>query len=688
MRIEFHDRNGGKISGKSFEFMVKLSAYMGELNSEGRTIKMKRYVGVLLSITSLPSKYGIGCFDQAAYDFVDWLEKSGQKYWQILPLGSTSHGGAYDSPYQAYSAFAGNPYFISLDALIKEGVLTEEECAEVDFGSDPNKVDYDLLSKNRLPLLRKAYERSEIYKNEDFKKFCDDNFWWLDDYALFLSVRSYLGGKGWTQWPEDIRMHYGPALDYYRGLLYFDIEFRKYLQFKFYEQWSALKKYANDKNIEIVGDIPIYVSPDGSDVWAQPELFQLDENNQMVNIAGCPPDDFSADGQVWGNPLYNWEYHKKTNYHWWVTRLWYSFKLYDVVRIDHFRGFDEYFSIPSATGKAKDGHWEKGPGMELFETLEKELGDRKFIAEDLGHMTDGVRKLVKDSGFPNMKVLQFAWNVADTTGVNDYLPHNFGSNNVVYTGTHDNETVAGWYASLTAEGKEQIRDYIDDHHTADADMYKKIIRMAMMCASETCIVPMQDWAGLDNSARMNTPGTVDNNWSWRMSADLTTDELSEEVLALTKRFNRANWAALDAVKKAKEEADKKAAEAAKLAAIAAVDAADIDADDDAEGEIILSVDGQDEDIVVAFELEDHAEIEIEMEIDDEEIVVEVEMEDHAEVEMELEIEGEDVVVEVELEKTTESEDPAVAAAIEAAVKAVVARTDKKVAKTSRKKGKK
>ena len=516
---------------------------------------MKRDAGILLSITSLPSKYGIGCFDQAAYDFVDWLAEAGQRYWQILPLGSTSHRGAYDSPYQAFSAFAGNPYFISLDALIKEGVLTEKECEAAEFGDDKEKVDYDLMFKNRMPLLHKAYERSNVSENEAFLKFTKENFWWLDDYALFMAARKLFEGKGWTEWPEDLRMRYGYALDYYREKLYFDIEFQKYVQFKFYEQWSALKKYANDKHIEIVGDIPIYVSPDGSDVWAQPELFQLDESNKMVNIAGCPPDNFSADGQVWGNPLYNWDYHKKTNYHWWVTRLWYSFKLYDVVRIDHFRGFDEYFSIPASSGKAKDGHWEKGPGMDLFNTLERELGERKFIAEDLGLMTDGVRKLVKDSGFPNMKVLQFAWNVADTTGVNDYLPHNFGSNNVVYTGTHDNETVVGWYASLTEEGKEQIREYIDDHHTKDADMYKKLIRMAMMCSSATCIVPLQDWAGLGNSARMNTPGTVDNNWSWRAKADLMSDELGKEILMLTKRFNRANWDALDAMKKLNEEVE-------------------------------------------------------------------------------------------------------------------------------------
>lgn len=561
---------------------------------------MKRYAGVLLSITSLPSKYGIGCFDQAAYDFVDWLEKSGQKYWQILPLGSTSHGGAFDSPYQAYSAFAGNPYFISLEDLIKEGVLTEEECEAVDFGSNPEKVDYEALNKNRLSLLHKAYERSEIYKNEDFHQFCNENFWWLNDYALFMSVRAYLGDKGWTQWPEDIRMHYGNAIDYYSEKLYFDIEFQKYLQFKFYEQWSKLKQYANDKHIEIVGDIPIYVSPDGSDVWAQPELFQLDENNKMVNIAGCPPDNFAADGQVWGNPLYNWDYHKKTNYHWWVTRLWYSFKLYDVVRIDHFRGFDEYFSIPASTGKAKDGHWEKGPGMDLFETLEKELGERKFIAEDLGLITEGVRQLVKDSGFPNMKVLEFAWDIEDTTGVNDYLPHNYGTNCVVYTGTHDNETVAGWYGGLTEEGKEQIRVYMDDHHTEDAQMYKKLIRMAMMSSAQTCIVPLQDWAGLDNSARMNAPGTVDDNWSWRMKNGLTTEELAEEVLAVTKAFNRANWDAIDAVKE-------KEAKAAAKAAKDAVDAADIDGDE-SDVEVELELVTEDEDVLVEVELEAEAEI--------------------------------------------------------------------------------
>ena len=510
---------------------------------------MNRTSGVLLSVTSLPSKYGIGCFDQAAYDFVDWLEKAGQKYWQILPLGATSHSGAFDSPYQAYSAFAGNPYFISLDALVEEGVLTVAECEGVNFGTDPQHVDYQALFENRLSLLHKAYERSQIHLNGDYQNFCKENFWWLDDYALFMAVKDFFGGASWNQWPNDIRMHYSFALDYYREKLYFDVEFQKYLQFKFYEQWSALKKYANDKDIQIVGDMPIYVSPDGSDIWAQPEMFQLDENNMPTQIAGCPPDGFSADGQVWGNPLYRWDYHKATGYHWWITRMWYSYKLYDVVRIDHFRGFDEYFAIPATSNSAKDGHWEKGPGMDLFNTLRNALGERGVIAEDLGLMTEGVRRLVKDSGFPNMKVLQFAFDKEDIGGGNDYLPHNYNQNCVVYTGTHDNETISGWFLGLGKEDRDFVRDYMGDQDTAIKWMYKKLIAMAMRSTANMCIIPAQDWLGLDNSSRMNMPGTVDANWSWRLCPGQITDELAEEVLIITKRFGRANWDALKRLEK-------------------------------------------------------------------------------------------------------------------------------------------
>lgn len=507
---------------------------------------MKRYAGVLLSVTSLPSRYGIGCFDQAAYDFVDWLEKAGQRYWQILPLGATAHGGSDDSPYQAYSAFAGNPYMISLEALIEEGVLTRQECDGVDFGANPAKVDFDKLHENRFALLHRAYERSSISENREYQRFCSDNAWWLNDYALFMALKGFFGGVSFRQWPEDIRMHWGFAVDYYNRELYFEVEFQKYMQFQFDRQWAKLKAYANAKHIRIVGDIPIYVSPDGSDVWAHPELFQLDEGNKPTAIAGCPPDAFAADGQVWGNPLYRWDFHRATGYEWWVSRMWHSFKLYDVVRVDHFRGFDEYFSIPEGAATAKGGHWEKGPGMELFNTIRYRLGDVSIIAEDLGFMTEGVRRLVRDSGFPNMKVLQFAVDPADTAGNNDYWPHNYNANCVVYTGTHDNETVAGWYAGLKDDAKKQLRDYLCNHYTPDEEMYKVLINLTMAAVARDCIVPIQDYLGLDNDARMNKPGTVGINWRWRLLPGQVTEELGQELLALAKRTGRANWDAINA----------------------------------------------------------------------------------------------------------------------------------------------
>ena len=509
---------------------------------------MKRYAGVLLSVTSLPSKYGIGCFDQAAYDFVDWLVKAGQKYWQILPLGATSHGGSDDSPYQAYSAFAGNPYLISLEDLIEEGVLTEEECEAVDFGTDPDKVDYDKLHENRLALLHLAYERSNISRNPDFQAFCQNNHWWLNDYALFMALKAFFKEVPFRAWPEDIRMHWGFALDYYNRELYFDVEFQKYLQFKLDQQWTRLNKYANENHIKIVGDIPIYVSPDGADVWAHPELFQLDEKNESSSIAGCPPDAFAEDGQVWGNPLYRWDFHKATGYEWWVTRMWHSFKLYDVVRIDHFRGFDEYFSIPADKASAKYGHWEKGPGMDLFNTIRRRLGDVEVIAEDLGLMTEGVRQLVKDSGYPNMKVLQFAVDPADIALSNDYWPQHYNRNCVVYTGTHDNETLAGWYACLSKEAKEQRRAYLGNYAIAEKRMYKAAINCAMTSVAKDCIIPIQDHLGLPNTCRMNQPGTVGFNWRWRLIPGQVTGELAAEVREMTIRANRGNWDAINANK--------------------------------------------------------------------------------------------------------------------------------------------
>ena len=499
---------------------------------------MKRAAGILLSVTSLPSKYGIGCFSQTAYDFVDWLKEAGQTFWQILPIHPTSYG---DSPYQSFSTFAGNPYFISLEALIEEGVLTEEECDAASLGSNPGRVDYAQLYYNRYPLLRKAYERSNIAQKEDYQAFVKENSWWLSDYALFMAVKNFFGGKSWSEWPEDIRLRWGYSLDYYRRELYYDVEFQQYMQFKFFQQYKALKKYANDKGIQIVGDIPIYVSMDSADTWANPDLFQLDDDNNPLAVAGCPPDAFSATGQLWGNPLYNWDYHKKTGYQWWTTRMWYCYQLYDVTRIDHFRGFDEYYAIPFGEETAINGKWKKGPGMDLFNALQEKLGEHEVIAEDLGFMTDTVRKLVKDSGFPNMKVLEFAFDARDTGSASDYLPHNYTENCVAYTGTHDNETLVGWYNCITKEEQQLVRDYLCDAHTPKKHLYKSLIALAMRSAAKYCIVPMQDYLGLGNECRMNHPSTLGGNWEWRLTPEQLSEENCKMIGETTRLYGRFNF---------------------------------------------------------------------------------------------------------------------------------------------------
>ncbi len=495
----------------------------------------KRAAGILLPITSLPSKYGIGCFSKTAYDYVDWLKDAGQTFWQILPICPTSYG---DSPYQSFSTYAGNPYFISLEALVEEGVLTAEECDCLEFGDDPTDIDYEALYNNRYILLTMAYERSNISLNPDYQNFLAENRWWLDDYALFMALKNFFSGKSWNEWPEDIRFRYSYALDYYRRELYFDIEFQMYMQFKFFQQYRALKAYANSKGIQIIGDIPIYVAMDSADTWANPQLFQLDENNVPTAVAGCPPDGFSADGQLWGNPLYRWDYHARTGYQWWVTRLWYAFQLYDVTRIDHFRGFDEYYSIPYGDTTARNGHWEKGPGIELFRAVEANLGWHEVIAEDLGYVTDTVRQMVRDSGFPGMKVLEFAFDTRDTGSAADYQPHNYTENSVVYTGTHDNETLVGWFGSISKEEMQMARDYLCDQHTPKKWLYKSCIAMAMRSVSKYCIIPMQDWLGLDNTCRMNFPSTIGTNWRWRLTEDQLSDQLKEEILTVTRRYNR------------------------------------------------------------------------------------------------------------------------------------------------------
>lgn len=499
---------------------------------------MQRTAGILLPVSSLPSAYGIGCFSKEAYDFVDWLKEAGQTYWQILPLGVTSYG---DSPYQSFSAFAGNPYFIDLDALVQEGALTAQECGAVNFGRKAADIDYKRLYQGRGQLLRLAYSRSDISKNEAYRAFCAKNAWWLEDYALFMAVKDRFEGKPWTEWAEDIRLRWQNAMDYYHRELYFEVEYHKYLQFKFDEQWRKLKAYANAKGIHIIGDIPIYVSMDSADAWAAPQLFQLNDQNLPTAVAGCPPDGFSPTGQLWGNPLYRWQAHRETGYQWWITRLWYCFEMYDVVRIDHFRGFDEYFSIPYGSDTALTGHWEKGPGIELFRAVEHALGKREIIAEDLGYVSDSVRQLVQDSGFPGMKVLEFAFDSRDTGSASDYLPHNYPVNSVAYTGTHDNETLVSWYQNIQPEERRLVREYLCDEATPDEQLNKSLIALVMRSAAAYCIVPLQDWLGLDNACRLNTPSTVGTNWRWRVKKTQLGKKLQQEILQMTMRYGRMNW---------------------------------------------------------------------------------------------------------------------------------------------------
>ena len=470
-----------------------------------------RASGILMPVFSLPSRYGIGSFSKSAYQFVDMLKKAGQKYWQILPLCPTSYG---DSPYQSFSTYAGNPYFIDLDQLIEEKLLTRKECQACDFGDDPQDIDYGKLYENRFKLLRKAYERANVGEDQEFEAYRRENAWWLDDYALFMAVKDRFDGVAWNEWAEDIRLRWSNAMDYYRRELYYEIEFYSYLQFVFMKQWKKLKNYANINGIEIIGDIPIYVAFDSADAWANPELFQFDAENLPTAVAGCPPDGFSADGQLWGNPLYRWDYHRETGFDWWIRRIAYCSELYDVVRIDHFRGFDEYYSIPYGDTTARNGHWEKGPGIALFEAAKNRLGELNIIAEDLGYITDSVKKLVADSGFPGMKVLEFAF---DSREKSDYLPYTYEKNSVVYTGTHDNETIAGWYAGLDKSDLKMCTDYMNIDRIPGKEYHWDFIRLAMLSVSDLCVIPIQDYLGLDNRARINHPSTLGTNWRWRLA---------------------------------------------------------------------------------------------------------------------------------------------------------------------------
>lgn len=490
-----------------------------------------RKSGVLLPVSSIPSKYGIGTFSKQAYNFIDLLEKAGQSYWQILPLGPTGYG---DSPYQSFSTFAGNPYYIDLEALIEAGYLTEAECDQYDFGDNDEYIDYEKIYLSRFKVLKTAYHNSEIEKDPDYTKFVRDNGYWLDDYALYMAVKNSFDGKSWSEWDEDIKLRKPAAMKQYREQYAEEVAFYQFQQYLFAKQWFALKEYANRKKIQIIGDIPIYVAFDSADTWANPELFQLDDTLTPIAVAGCPPDAFSATGQLWGNPLYKWDYHKKTEYAWWMKRIAYCYELYDVVRIDHFRGFDEYYSIPYGDETAEYGHWEQGPGYDIFKTMKAKLGNKAVIAEDLGFLTDSVIRLVKKTGYPGMKILQFAF---DSREESDYLPHNYVANSIVYTGTHDNDTTLGWYEKLSRKDKAFAKRYLNIRSRKDVQW--EFIRAAMASVSDTCVIPMQDYLGLGEEARINIPSTLGINWKWRMLPGQFTEELAERIYKMTKLYGRA-----------------------------------------------------------------------------------------------------------------------------------------------------
>ncbi len=470
--------------------------------------QLKRGAGILLHISSLPSDYGIGTMGKVAYEFVDKLVEAGQKYWQVLPLGPTSYG---DSPYQSFSAFAGNPYFIDLDMLCEEGLLNVDEVRNIKWCDIDCRVSYERLWDNRDKVLLEAFLKSRHRDLASYKQFETDNCYWLEDYALFMACKTHFNNEEWLKWDEDIRFRQPDALARYKIYLADQIDFWKFIQYKFYEQWSLLKKYANQKGISIIGDIPIYVALDSADIWVNPHLFQLDENRKPVHVAGCPPDAFSDEGQKWGNPLYDWKAMEIENFAWWRRRMTNSSRIYDVVRIDHFIGVVRYYSIP-ANGSAKHGFFSWGPGEKLVKAIDESIGDAKIIAEDLGVVVPEVGELLEKSGYPGMKVLEFAF---DCNTENEHLPHNYTKNCVAYGGTHDNDTLMGYYSSLDIKNMAYAMKYADS--ASEGNLIDKVFIMAYRSVANTVIFQMQDILKKDNSARMNYPSTIGSNWRWRLT---------------------------------------------------------------------------------------------------------------------------------------------------------------------------
>lgn len=498
-------------------------------------MRLPRAGGVLVHPTSFPSPYGIGDLGVGAYDFIDFLVKSKQSIWQILPLGPTGYG---DSPYQSFSAFAGNPLLISLERMVEDGYMPAELQAEtLDFPA--NKVDFGRVIKFKHRLLKLAFLNFETSgpnrHKETFAQFCKENSDWLEDYALFMALKDFhedQDGGIWNSWPREIALREPRAIKYWSEKLEIEVRLHKFNQFIFFEQWLALKTYANGKSIQIVGDVPIFVAFDSADVWANPQLFHLDDDGMPTVIAGVPPDYFSKTGQRWGNPLYRWDVLARDDYAWWTARLKMVFTQVDIVRIDHFRGFEAYWEIPATEPTAEVGRWVKGPGPAFFEAMEKQLGQLPIIAEDLGVITPGVEALRDRFAFPGMKILQFAFGGERNSS---FLPHNFGRNYVVYSGTHDNETTLGWYRNASRDEQDHVRRYIARDGT---DISWDLIRLAYASVADTAVVPLQDLMSLDNKARMNFPGKSGGWWGWRYTPEMLNDFIANRLRELTELFGR------------------------------------------------------------------------------------------------------------------------------------------------------
>ena len=494
---------------------------------------MKRSSGILMPISSLPSPHGIGTLGAEARKFVDFLADAGQSWWQILPVGPTSYG---DSPYQSFSAYAGNPYLIDLDLLCEDGLLTPAEVNAVSWGTDPARVDYSAIYNGRFPLLHLAMERGWERDADKVKAFSEENDAWLPDYALFMALKRHFGMSAWTEWPdEDIRLRRPEAVARYREELADDIRLFTYIQYLFFRQWEALQAYAHEKGIGIIGDLPIYVAMDSADVWADPRAFQLDERNVPAEVAGVPPDYFTADGQLWGNPLYDWDAMKADGYTWWIRRIAGASRLYDILRIDHFRGLESYWAVPYGETTAKVGRWVKGPGMDLMNVLTEKFPNIQFIAEDLGYLTPEVRQLLEDSGLPGMKVLQFAF---DSREAANYLPHTYPRHCVCYAGTHDNSTLMGWKDEAAPADIAMAREYLGLHDEEGFNW--GVLRGGQSSVADLFIAQMQDYLGLGSEARMNTPGILGGNWQWRMLPGQITPELTARIARMTNIYGRSN----------------------------------------------------------------------------------------------------------------------------------------------------